>query len=571
VLKLADALRIVNARRQSGPADWQCFLATGFTPLHFQTYLHSILLQKTQAIIELKTGVFGDLVGNVQRIVDERPGRAVILIEWSDLDSRLGYRSTHGWRAANLEDILTTVSQRLDQLRHILLALGKSTIACLSLPTLPLPPFFLGSQGQNKSFTFSLYETVYGFAAELSLDNVLRILNSETLTLRSPLNTRHDIRSDLSTGFPYQLAHAAILAEELAELMVESPRKKGIITDLDNTLWRGILGEDGVSGITWDLDHSSHEHALYQETLASLSDSGVLIGVATKNEPDLVTQALCRDDLVVPASALFPVESGWGPKSESVRKILDDWNIGPEDVVFIDDSALELAEVSAAYPDIECLRFPVKDERGVLGLAGLLRSRFQKSAITEEDIIRVASLKSCWKRSRDISLTPDEFLSQAEAELTVEFDQPDTRSFELINKTNQFNLNGHRLDESQWRSRNQDPESFLVTASYKDRFGPLGKIAVVCGRRSTSIPTIDIWVMSCRAFSRRIEYQVLRVLFDFLGVDRLQLSYAHTERNSPMQNLLRHVTGQDPADPTFVHDEECRARSPQFFGKLIIR
>ena len=118
----------------------------------------------------------------------------------------------------------------------------------------------------------------------VQLPNV-RIVNPQRLDALSPPAERLDVKAELMSGFPYRTAHASVVAELLAEPLKPVMPKKGLITDLDDTLWRGILGEVGAHGVTWDLDHYSHMHGLYQQLLNSLAEAGVLIGVASKNDP----------------------------------------------------------------------------------------------------------------------------------------------------------------------------------------------------------------------------------------------------------------------------------------------
>src|SRR5262249_28895411 len=227
----------------------------------------------------------------------------------------------------------------------------------------------------------------------------------------------------------------------LAQLVKPAAPKKGLITDLDDTLWRGILGEVGVEGVTWDLDHYSHLHGLYQQLLQSLAEAGVLIGVASKNDPARVGLALKRGDLVIARDRLFPVSVHWGRKSDSVTEILRVWNVGADSVVFLDDSPLELAEVQAAHPGMECLLYPVDDDQAVYALLEQLRDRFGKSRLSEEDQIRLESIRNAAVFSTEKvgqEGTPDGVLAEADAEVTLDFTKEplDARALELVNKTN---------------------------------------------------------------------------------------------------------------------------------------
>jgi len=399
----------------------------------------------------------------------------------------------------------------------------------------------------------------------------IRIVNPYRLACRSHLDHRFDLRSELRWGFPYAIEHTSSACELLAELIHPAIPKKGIITDLDETLWRGILGEDGIEGISWDLDHGSHQHCLYQKMLMSLADAGILIGVATKNDPRLVEQAFKRTDLIISPETLFPVESHWGPKSESVDRILNTWNIGAESVVFIDDSEMEIAEVKAAFPQITGLVFPGAPGSGLQNLLETLRDLCGKALVSDEDRLRLASIRQSRHLSAEISQDRIEsFLAQSQAEITLTYNRPDQRAFDLINKTNQFNLNGRRIDESVWRARNKDPHVFLLSVSYRDKFGPLGTIAVVSGTRDKHIPLVDIWVMSCRAFSRRIEYQTLRALFDFLDAETLSLDLAPTVRNGPIREFFDSCGAAHDATYTRMLRDTFHANCPQLFAKVLV-
>jgi FkbH-like protein len=357
-----------------------------------------------------------------------------------------------------------------------------------------------------------------------------------------------------------------------------------LITDLDDTLWRGLLGEEGVAGVSWELDRRSHIHALYQQLLGALSESGVLLGVASKNDPALVDEALDRQDLLLQRDRLFPVEVNWGPKSQSIGRILAAWNIDPDAVVFVDDSPMELAEVKANYPAMECLQFPRDDDQSAYELLGTLRDLFAKQAILEEDAIRAASVRSgsqFQKHATGETVEPSEtFLAQVDAELTLSLVTPAgaARAFELVNKTNQFSLNGRRLSETEFQAALQRPGAMSLLVGYSDKYGPLGKIAVVLGQVEASLPTsvlkIDAWVMSCRAFSRHIEYKCLEYLFESLNVAEIELDFQPTPRNGPLQAFLTQLTDSEllvdgePAAPLKIQRETFMRRKPRLWQKI---
>jgi predicted enzyme involved in methoxymalonyl-ACP biosynthesis len=284
----------------------------------------------------------------------------------------------------------------------------------------------------------------------------------------------------------------------------------------------------------------------------------------------------------------------WGPKSESVTRILTAWNVSADDVVCVDDSPMDLAEIKAVHPGAECLSFPRENPQATYELLERLRDLFGKDKISQEDGLRAASLRTNAVLEHELQqLSPEasgDFIRQIGGTLTLSLEkQPlDSRSLELVNKTNQFNLNGRRFQEAEWRTLLNAPGAVFVAASYRDKYGPLGKIAVIagdlvndcsqCGAEALPDPEganphhrttgsgdsagkcrlcIRTWVMSCRAFSRLIEYECVQWLFAKLDVEELEFDFMQTARNTPLRNFLQQVRNAPP-------EPHCRLSRAQF-------
>ena len=538
-LNLIEALEISRKPVAQDAKLLRIFLACGFTPLHLQNFLSAHLRQLfPENRVEIKTGLFGDLVGSLERLDAKGLDGLAVPLEWPDLDLRLGVRDLGGWKVSDVHEIASSVDLQLSRLQHALKTAERSVPVVLSLPTVPLPPLFYTPPNITSAEKTKLLLSLAKFAEDLSGEPGIRILDSQALDSASPPAARLDIKSEILSGFPYKLPHASTLAQSMASLLQAQSPKKGLITDLDDTLWSGILGEVGVEGVNWSLEHHSHIHGLYQQFLASLASAGVLVGVASKNDAALVQQAFDRKDLLLKKDKVFPFEVHWHRKSDSVQRILKSWNIGPEAVIFIDDSPMEAAEVKAAFPAMECLVFKKDDYQSVWDLLVNLRASFGKTAISKEDAIRLESLRSAAPLLDALGQdgnASDEFLKRADAFVSFDFTKrpKDGRAFELVNKTNQFNLNGKRFSESEWNKFLADPASFLVTVTYQDKYGPLGKIAVLLGKVHEKKLHVAAWVMSCRAFSRRIEHHSLKRLFEKFDADEAVFDFQPTERNGP--------------------------------------
>jgi FkbH-like protein len=524
-------------------------LVCGFTPLHLETFLAAHLQQSLSGRrVLVKAGLYGDTAGTLENLRGTDAHAVALALEWPDLDARLGYRGAGKWGPAVTGEILATAKVTLDRMAAAIAAIPAAIPVVCSLPTLPLPPLFHTPGGQLGEAELELERAVLAFARGLAEHRGCSIVNGRRLAEDSPPHSRYDLKSDLLTGLPYSVAHADQVALALARLLAPAAPKKGLITDLDDTLWHGLVGEVGPENVAWDLASHQQAHGLYQKLLASLAEEGVLIGIASKNDAEVVQRALARPDLLLPLDRVFPVEVHWNAKSASVERILRTWNIAADNVVFVDDSPMELAEVAAVHPGIECVHFT---SGGAYALLRRLRDLFGKPRLAAEDAYRLESIRQnvAFQQASDGAPGAESFLERAEATVTFDLDPPagDPRILELINKTNQFNLNGIRYTEAEWRRLLDRPGAVLAAVSYRDKFGPLGKIAVLTGRQEAGALYIDSWVMSCRAFSRRIEHQFLKILFERSGTGEMVFDFRPTPKNGPLQDFFEALTGSRPA------------------------
>ncbi|MBI3680694.1 MAG: HAD-IIIC family phosphatase [Acidobacteria bacterium] len=573
-MKLAEALQILNAARSKDAPLFRISLCCGFTPLHLATMLQAHLQSRFEGRkVELDVGLYGDLTGNVERASAGAPHAVAIAIEWPDLDPRLGYRRLGGWSPSLASTIVGESTERLGHLEKAIRSLSAHAPVAVALPGLRLPPAFLPVNAKSSPHAIQLELAVAEFAAAMAAARVT-VVNSQTLDLLSPPSSRHDLKWELHTGFPYTQHHADVLGALLADCMAarDTP-KKGLITDLDDTLWRGIVGEAGPQGISWDLENHSQVHGIYQQLLASLAGQGVLLAAASKNDPSVVRETFeQRKDLLISAESLFPLEVHWGAKSDSVARIVRTWNVGPESVVFVDDSPLEIAEVQGACPDIECILFPKNDPAAALELFYRLRDLFGKDAIAAEDALRLESIRQGIHFQQEIASSAgrrEEFLSQLDAAITFTLNpaENDARVLELVNKTNQFNLNGIRFSEAEWGRLRLSERAALLSVSYTDKFGPLGTVAVLAGVITGADLHTRAWVMSCRAFSRRIEHQTLRFLFDHYPIERIVFDFRPTARNGPFREFAATFLGREPEGEFPIRRDEFLRRCPPLHHK----
>jgi FkbH-like protein len=570
---ITEALKIIQAAGREDRPQYPVFLACGFTPLHLQTFLTAHLQQRMPGKrIAIRTGLFGDTAGTLESLRGSDVSALALALEWQDLDPRLGFRSAGAWGPAVSNDVLNVVRAMLSRMGEAIEQLPPPMAVACSLPTLPLPPLFHTPGWQAAEIELALERALLEFAARCSARRGFSVVNRQRLAEESPAAARLDFKSDLLSGLPYTIPHADQVGAALARLLSPPAPKKGLITDLDDTLWHGLVGEVGAENVAWDLASHHHLHGLYQKLLAALSAEGVLVGIASKNDEPVARRALERSDMLLSLDRVFPVEVHWNAKSGSVARILQKWNIGADSVVFVDDSPMELAEVAAAHAGIECVQFPANDAAAGYALLRRLRDLFGKPRLAEEDAVRLESIRqgAAFQDASQEGASAESFLEQVEATVTLDFDltAADPRTLELVNKTNQFNLNGIRYTEAEWSSRLARPGAVLLAASYRDKFGPLGKIAVIEGRLEDGTIDVGTWVMSCRAFARRIEHQCLKTLFERSGAGKMVFDFVATPKNGPLREFLEAVTGAAPEGRVELSRERFDAICPALYHRV---
>jgi FkbH-like protein len=555
-MKLTEALAAV-ARARDLPVTHQLFVACGFELLHLPAFLEAHHQARFPGgRLAVSGGRYGDLLGNLARAASSPATVAVLLIEWGDLDPRLGLRSTAPWSGPAEQQIRVDLQRRLDLLHEATLQLAGRMPVVLMAPSIPLLLVGRTPGWQMSGFELELEQMLAAFLGKIGASPSVRVIHPHRLAALSPPASRHDPAMELGAGFPFRVEHADVVAQAVLALAFPAAPRKGLITDLDDTLWAGIVGEVGPGGISWSQADHAQLHGLYQSVLRQLAEAGVLLAIATKNDPAVVEAALAREDLHLPREAFFPVYAGWGPKSAAVSAILASWNLAADSVVFVDDSRMELEEVKRVHPGILGLELGGRDARQTLAVLAELRELFGKPTLVAEDRLRSTSVRAMAAFKNDLAGQDTAAFVKSLGGRVV-FDRPspagpNLRLLELVNKTNQFNLNGARVSEGEWLRFLGTPGSRVAAVSYRDRYGDLGIIGVIAGLLADEALAVKHWVLSCRAFSRQIEEHMLHYMFELAAGKAVQLMYRKTDRNQPLQEFLAQLDTETGAQGTVV-------------------
>jgi FkbH-like protein len=353
----------------------------------------------------------------------------------------------------------------------------------------------------------------------------------------------------LANGAPMSGGALSTVAEVLVDLLLIPPSVtfKVVATDADNTLWAGLVGEDGVGRVSAEPHGRAFRHFVYQGFLLRLKAAGILLAVISRNDEDMVRAALDSGRMPLKVEDFVAIRADYGAKSDHVRALAESLNLGVDSIVFVDDNVVELAEVASAAPGVTCQAFPAKDE-DLPAFLDRLALLFDRRSVTVEDTERTEMY-----RRRAATHPPTDgaglmnFLKGLDMLLTM-FDRTNddwTRAHQLINKTNQFNLNGRRMDASQVATVLAEGGR-MFTATLDDRTGSHGEIIACLVDRDGRVHAL---VMSCRVFQRRVEYAFLLWLLGHWQGPALTFAFSATERNEPFRNFV--------ADPAFADSGEC--------------
>jgi len=308
--------------------------------------------------------------------------------------------------------------------------------------------------------------------------------------------------------------------------------KKVLALDLDNTLWRGVVGEDGVEGVAPDVE--------FQRKVKACKDRGVVLTVLSKNNPEDVEPMWNDPRMVLKKGDFVAFGINWDNKAVNLGKMAAELNLGRDSFVFVDDNPAERAQMRAVCPEVCVTGFPPD-----------LCACFPRYETTAEDAQKTEQYLAEAARKRFAGgLTPEEYLKGLEIWTDIHEirDEEIQRVAQLSQKTNQFNVctNRHSAEEIEEFSRRSD--CLLLTLHAGDRFGDQGLVAFVLAfvdpprdsESSERSATIADWVMSCRVMNRRIEFAVQAEVERRLrerGVTVLRAAWRQTQRNAPVRNL----------------------------------
>jgi FkbH-like protein len=352
-------------------------------------------------------------------------------------------------------------------------------------------------------------------------------------------DTRMFLASRLAVSSASFSVYARGLVRSLSALF-RAPRKV-LCTDLDNTLWGGVLGEEGPEGIATGSAFPGNCYLEYQKYLKQLSSRGILLAIVSKNNEADVREAfqVRAADLALSLDNFVATKISWNEKADSIRELAKELSLGLDSFVFVDDNPVECEAIRLQLPEVATICAPILEP---WTLVDLLSSQpfFDAAVVTDDDVNRLNDYKAQAQRAElaGSAGNRDEFLASLEIVCTFlsALDAPLARSVQLLAKTNQFNLTTRRHSAAEVEEFAAAPGGQAVAIRVRDRFGDAGVVGLALANQEGDSCVIDSLLLSCRVIGRGIETALLAHLAHNAiraGAKQLIGEFIPTKKNAP--------------------------------------
>ncbi|HZP44650.1 MAG TPA: HAD-IIIC family phosphatase [Candidatus Binataceae bacterium] len=426
------------------------------------------------------------------------------------------------------------LAKTADELADALAQYSRRTAIPTVLATLPPSP--------------DLAEPLYRASVEASSALAEKIAGCPGISLLSIEKLAEDSYDALAD----RLGHVPFSEEQYAAIALALARRvhalrlspyKVLALDCDQTLWSGVVAEDGVQGLS-----VSPGRACLQRFAVEKQAQGVLICLVSKNaESDVLDVFRQRSDMILQTSHIVAHRINWESKPRNLAALAEALNLGLDAFVFIDDNPIECAEVRATLPEVLTLQLPHDD-----GIEEFLRNlwAFDKLTVTEEDLRRTRMYRENAARRELEESSADMLAFIASLDLKIDVAPPCADEWErvaqLTVRTNQFNFTTRRYREDEVRRRASQGDTVL-RVQVRDRFGDYGIVGVIIAHEFLGALVVDTFLLSCRVLGRGVEHAMLRKLGELAsqkGLCRIDLPYIATAKNEPARVFLESVAAE---------------------------
>jgi len=512
--------------------------------------------------LDLYEAPYGVLLQEAQAgsgLAQADPHLVYAFLRWEDLDPRLS-RPVSGLTDAEQDDLVRAAVALLETLAGNLRSVCGATLVFTLLPRMWGPELGLFSPMSSQSDAALRQRIKVDAARALGAVPPALLMDLDEVISDIGRAGFFDPRLWESSRFPFSVAGAQATVRRLiacaaVQLM---PRAKCIVLDADNTLWGGIVGEDGPTGIALGPDYPGSVYLSFQRRLLELQQRGFLLALCSKNNPQDVAEVLTNHPHQVLRDEHFAATRvNWEPKPDNLRALARELNLGLESFVFIDDSAHECLAVRQQLPQVEVVQVPSDPLELPYCLDAV--ARLEIISRTDEDQVRTQMYQQERQRQQTAQSyrSVEEYLASLNMVMRIGLDQPQhvPRIAQLTQKTNQFNLTTARYTEAEILSFMRDPDCLVAHFSLSDVFGDSGLVGVAIVRGVGGPDAVwDTLLMSCRVIGRRAEHAFVHHILGELaerGAERVRANYRPTAKNEMVREFWSSVgfSAAEPAAP----------------------
>lgn len=348
---------------------------------------------------------------------------------------------------------------------------------------------------------------------------------------------------------PYSQGFFKIAAQEIRTTIgaLYGKTAKMLVLDLDNTLWGGVIGDDGLGGIRLGgIDPVGEAFVDFQKSILALKNRGFLLSIVSKNEEHIALEVFEKHrDMVLRKNDFVTWRINWNDKARNIADIAKEINIGLDTLVFIDDNPTERDRVKSVLPTVKVPEWPEDPLQYLSALNSL--TFFNKASFSREDTIKTEMYQNEKRRKEESSSCTDitAWLHTLQLELAYRRCLPKDvpRALQLLNKTNQFNLCTRRMDEITFYDYLNNPENIVLIFDCKDKFGEYGSIGLASLKMSKSEQEIQLndFLMSCRSMGKEVEFSMMAVVAQLAQdqkYSKIKAAYHPTDRNMVCADFL---------------------------------
>ena len=353
--------------------------------------------------------------------------------------------------------------------------------------------------------------------------------------------TWHDPKLWNMAKFSFSDQLIPLYADHVARTVaaIRGKSRKVLILDLDNTVWGGVIGDDGLEGINIAQgDARGEAHLAVQRLALDLRQRGIVLAVSSKNTDSIAREPFEKHpEMLLKLDHIAVFQANWNDKATNIKAIAEELSLGLDAMVFLDDNPVERGLVRKLLPQVAVPELPEEPAYYARTLAAA--GYFEAVAFASEDLKRAGFYQDNAKRANLQKQVGGVDAYLASLDMTITFQPFDAtgraRIVQLINKSNQYNLTTHRYTDPEVAAAENDSSVFTLQVRLADMFGDNGMISVViCRPSDPGVWEIDTWLMSCRVLGRKVEHMVLREILEHAraaGVKKLAGTYKPTDRN----------------------------------------